>query len=55
MAEGVDFASEGLLDGLEGEARASRCELLERLSAEGASLDELRRAVEEDRLVLLPV
>jgi Adenylate cyclase regulatory domain len=42
---GVDFASEGLLDGPDGEPRAARLELLERLHAEGASLDELRDAV----------
>ena len=55
MTAGVDFADEGLLDGLEGEALTGRQELLERLSAEGASLEEMRRAVAEDRLVLLPV
>ena len=33
---GVDFAAEGLLDGLDGEARAARLELLERLHDEGA-------------------
>src|SRR3954447_9242950 len=41
---GVDFAGEGLLDGLDGEERAARLELLERLEAEGATLDELRAA-----------
>jgi adenylate cyclase len=51
----VDFAGEGLLDGLEGRAREDRLELLERLHAEGIPLEELRRAVAEDRLVLLPV
>jgi adenylate cyclase len=50
---GVDFASEGLLDGLDGEARAARLELLERLRAEGASLDELRDAVADGLLVFL--
>jgi len=50
----VDFAAEGLLDGLEGEARAARERLLERLHSDGATLDELRQAVEEERLVLLP-
>ena len=37
---GVDFAGEGLLDGLDGDARTARLELLERLEAEG----ETRRA-----------
>jgi len=55
VAEGTDFGREGLLDGLDGEARRSRGELLERLAAEGASLDELRRAVQENRLALLPI
>jgi adenylate cyclase len=55
MAE-VDFAAEGLLDGLEDdEARAARLELLQQLYDDGVPLDELRRAVEEDRLALLPV
>lgn len=52
----MDFAAEGLLDGIEDErARAERVALLERLVAEGVPLDELRRAVAEDRLVLLEV
>lgn len=55
MADEVDFAAEDLLDGLTGDARASRLALLERLHGEGAALDELRRAVAEERLVLLPL
>ena len=51
----VDFAAEGLLDGLEGKDRAAREELLAGLLERGATLDELRTAVAEDRLVLLPV
>jgi adenylate cyclase len=51
----VDFASAGLLDGLQGEERAARLELLERLSADGVGIDELRAAVAEDRLALLPL
>jgi adenylate cyclase len=51
----VDFAAEGLLDGLEGEERTARRELLERLAQDGFSPDELRSAVKEKRLVLLPV
>ena len=34
----IDFEAEGLLDGLEGEAREARLELLERLAAEGVPL-----------------
>jgi adenylate cyclase len=51
----IDFEAEGLLDGLEGEARESRRELLENLAADGFSLDELRTAGAEGRLPLLPV
>jgi len=51
----VDFAAEGLLDELEGEARAAREQLLTQLVADGFELADLKRAVDEDRLVLLPV
>lgn len=51
----MDFAGAGLLDGLEGDERAARLELLERLAADGVSLEELQAAVAEDRLVLLPL
>jgi adenylate cyclase len=51
----IDFEAEGLLDGLEGEARDSRRELLERLAEEGVPLPELREAVAAGRLTLLPV
>jgi adenylate cyclase len=51
----VDFAAAGLLDGLEGDERAARLELLKRLAADGVGLDELRAAVDEDRLALLPL
>ena len=44
-----------LLEGLEGEPRAARERLLRRLRDDGVAPDELRRAVEEERLVLLPV
>jgi adenylate cyclase len=50
----VDFAAAGLLDGLEGDARAGRERLLRRLLDQGTPLDELKRAAAEDRLVLLP-
>lgn len=51
----VDFEAEGLLDGLQGDARAARLALLERLAGEGVPLEELREAVEGGRLALLPV
>ncbi|HEY7267196.1 MAG TPA: adenylate cyclase regulatory domain-containing protein [Solirubrobacterales bacterium] len=51
----IDFEAEGLLRDLRGEAREARLALLEELAEQGVSLEELRRAVEENRLVLLPV
>lgn len=52
----MDYAAEGLLEGIDGEReRADRVALLERLLAEGLSLEELRRAAAEDRLALLQV
>ena len=51
----IDFEAEGLLKGLRGKAREARRELLEELAADGVPLEELRQAVEDDRLVLLPV
>ncbi len=51
----MDYDADGLLEGLEGEERAARRRLLERLHADGFSEDELVRAVKEDRLALLPV
>lgn len=57
MAAGpeIDFEAEGLLEGLDGELRQARLELLERLYGEGCSLDELKEAVDARRLTLLPV
>jgi adenylate cyclase len=51
----MDFATEGLLDGLEGKEQKQREELLTQLHDDGFSLDELREAVKEGRLALLPV
>src|SRR3954468_8173989 len=51
----MDFEAEGLLEGLEGEEREARLRLLEKLSDAGVPDDELRKAVEEQRLVLRPV
>jgi adenylate cyclase len=50
----VDFAAEGLLDGLTGKERQERLELLRHLYQSGVSIEELRQAVAEDRLVILP-
>jgi adenylate cyclase len=49
----VDFTA--LLDGLEGEDRAARERLLERLAGDGFTREELTAAIEEDRLALLLV
>ncbi|HZU60911.1 MAG TPA: adenylate cyclase regulatory domain-containing protein [Solirubrobacteraceae bacterium] len=51
----MDFAAEGLMDGLEPEQRAARGRLLQSLLDQGVALEELKAAVAEDRLVLLPV
>src|SRR5918998_3046047 len=51
----VDWESEGLLEGTEGKAREGRRQLLEELHESGLSVDELRHAVQEGRLVLLPL
>jgi adenylate cyclase len=51
----IDYAAEGLLDDLEGEARQARLDLLRQLSEEGVSVEELRAAVAAGHLTLLPV
>jgi adenylate cyclase len=55
MMAGMDFEAEGLLGNLTGKAREARLALLNQLADEGVSLEELKRAVEENRLVLLTV
>ena len=52
---GIDFQAEGLLEGVDGEAREARRALLEELVADGASREELHAAVAAGRLTLLPV
>jgi adenylate cyclase len=52
---GVTDELDDLLDGLEGEAREARLALLRELRDDGATMAELRAAVAEDRLALLPV
>jgi adenylate cyclase len=53
-AEQIDFEAEGLLDGLEGEARTERQGLLEQLAAEGVPLSELRRTTASGTIIFLP-
>jgi adenylate cyclase len=52
--EPIDFAAEGLLDGLEGEARGERLALLEQLAGEGVPLAELRRTSASGTVIFLP-
>jgi adenylate cyclase len=52
--EQIDFAAEGLLEGLEGKQRAERLALLQRLAADGVPLAELRRASASGTLMFLP-
>jgi len=51
----MDFAAEGLLDGLQADKRSAREQLLRQLVADGYTLEELTRAVHENRLALLRV
>lgn len=51
----IDFEAEGLLEGVEGEPRQARRQLLEKLVGEGVPLEELKEAVAAGRLTLLPV
>jgi adenylate cyclase len=51
----VDFEAEGLLEGTSGKAREERLRLLEELADQGVPLEELKGAVAENRLALLPV
>ena len=46
---------EDLVEGLEGDARRARQALLDALHEDGCPEEEIRQAVEEDRLVMLPV
>jgi adenylate cyclase len=51
--DSIDFAAEGLLDGLEGSARDERLVLLERLASDGVALSDLRRASASGTIVYL--
>ena len=55
VASQIDFEAEGLLKGTRGKARAARRELLTELARDGVPIEELRRAVAENRLALVPV
>jgi adenylate cyclase len=54
MSDTPDFEAEGLLDGLDGRVHEARLRLLGKLFEAGVSLDQLKQAVAEDRLVILP-
>ncbi|HYB23147.1 MAG TPA: adenylate cyclase regulatory domain-containing protein, partial [Solirubrobacteraceae bacterium] len=49
----IDFAAEGLLDGLQGSARTERVTLLEQLRSRGMPLSELRRATASGTIIYL--
>jgi adenylate cyclase len=51
----VDWDSEGFLEGVDGDEREARKDLLDQLHEAGVEVDDLRRAIAEDRLALLPV
>jgi adenylate cyclase len=53
-AEPIDFAAEGLLDGLEGSQRTERIALLAQLAADGVPLSELRRSTDAGTIMYLP-
>jgi adenylate cyclase len=50
----IDFAAEGLLDGLDGVERSERLALLEHLADDGVPLAELRRATANGTVMFLP-
>lgn len=49
------WEAEGLLEGVDGDAREARIELLDELHASGVELEELRQASADNRLALLPL
>jgi adenylate cyclase len=53
-AQGIDFAAEGLLDGLEGDQRADRLALLQQLAGDGVPLADLQRATTNGTIMFLP-
>ena len=50
-----EFEAAGLLEGLDDGAREARLRLLQDLAAEGVSIEEMKVALAEGRLALLPV
>ena len=52
--EQIDFAAEGLLDGLEGQQRSERLTLLRQLADDGVPLAELRRNTAAGSIMYLP-
>jgi adenylate cyclase len=50
----IDWAAEGMLEGLDEAARRGRVRLLDQLTSDGLAIDELRRAIDEGRLAALP-
>ena len=50
-----EFEAAGLLEDLTGPAREARLRLLQDLAADGVSIDEMKQALAEGRLALLPV
>jgi adenylate cyclase len=54
QSEEIDFLAEGLLDDLEGEARAERLALLRHLADDGVPLSELRRTTASGTIMYLP-
>ncbi|HUA75739.1 MAG TPA: adenylate cyclase regulatory domain-containing protein [Solirubrobacteraceae bacterium] len=50
----VDFAAEGLLDGLQDQQRAERTILLQQLVDDGVPLSELRRSTAQGSIIYLP-
>jgi adenylate cyclase len=53
-AEPIDFAAEGLLDELQGDARSDRVALLAQLVDDGVPLSELRRSTAAGTIMYLP-
>jgi adenylate cyclase len=53
-AEPIDFAAEGLLDGLDGRARSERVTLLQQLADDGVPLSEMRRSTAAGSIMYLP-
>jgi adenylate cyclase len=52
--EPIDFAAEGLLDGLDGQARSERATLLQQLADDGVPLSEMRRSTAAGSIMYLP-